>query len=124
MLGVLPSAHDTSTPSPLPRWRDFSVDRPEVVTWNLIGRGAAKISERLIADVGLDAQRWSALLDRLGDLSPDVEPALAALDAAEFKITDAIDRAAFWEKLRRVLHHHRQFPDTDWSLSEDVLHGL
>lgn len=124
MLGVLPSGHDTSSPSSMPRWRDFSVDRPEVVTWNLIGRGAAKISERLVADVGLDAARWAALLDRLGDLSPDPEPALAALEAAEPKVTDAAARTAFWDKLRRVLHHHRQFPDVDWSLPEEVLSRL
>ena len=124
MLRVLPSGHDTSSPSPLPRWRDFSVDKAEVATWNLIGRGAAKISERLICDVGIDPQRWSALLDRLSDLSPDLDPAIAALEAAEPKITDAADRTAFSAKLRRVLHRHRQFPDAEWSLSEDVLQRL
>ncbi|WP_246737772.1 XRE family transcriptional regulator [Nordella sp. HKS 07] len=124
MLGVLPTGGDTSSPSPLPRWRDFSVDTPEVVTWNLIRQGAAKITERLIADVGLDPQRWSGLLDRLGDLAPDLDPALAALEAAEAKVKDGADRAAFWEKLRRVLHHHRQFPNAKWSLSEDVLSRL
>lgn len=124
MLGALPGGHDTSSSSPLPRWRDFSVDQPEAVTWSLIGRGAAKISERLIADVGLDPQRWCALLDRLGDRSPDPNPALAAIEAAEPQLTDAADRAVLWEKLRRVLHHYRRFPDADWSLSEDVLQRL
>jgi hypothetical protein len=124
MLGVLPNSHDISTPSPLPRWRDFSVESPEVVTWNLISRGAAKISERLITDVGLDSQRWSALLDRLGNLSPSLEPALAALEVAEPKVTEASDRASLWEHLRRVLHHHRRFPDSDWSFPEDVLQRL
>lgn len=124
MLGVLPSGQGISSPSPLPRWRDFSVEKTEVVTWNLIGRGAAKISERLIADVGLDPERWLALLDRLGDLSPSLEPALAALEAAEPKITDASDRASFWGKLRGILHQHRQFPDTEWSFPEDVLQRL
>ncbi|MDD2677107.1 MAG: hypothetical protein PHP75_06535 [Methylacidiphilaceae bacterium] len=124
MLGVLPSRYDVSSPSPMPRWRDFSVDEPEVVTRNLIGRGAVAISERLVDDVGLDPARWAALLDRLGDLSPDPEPALAALEAAEPKVTDAGDRAAFWKKLRCVLHDHRQFPGVDWSLPEEVLARL
>ncbi len=124
MLGVLPSGHDTSSPSPLPRWRDFGVDKPEVVTWSLIGRGAAKISERLVADAGLDPNRWCALLDRLGDLSPNLDPALATLEAAEPQVTNGADRAVLWEKLRRVLHHHRQFPEADWSLSEKVLQRL
>jgi len=124
MLGVLPSGHDTSSPSPLPRWRDFSVDKPEAVTWNLIGRGAAKISERLVVDVGLDPQRWSALLDRLNDLSPDPDRVIAALEVAEPKIASVADRAVFWRTLRHVLHRHRQFPDAEWSLSDMVLQRL
>ncbi|RUX34638.1 XRE family transcriptional regulator [Mesorhizobium sp. M2A.F.Ca.ET.042.01.1.1] len=121
MLGVLPSGHDISSPSPQPRWRDFSIDKPEMVTWNLIGQGAASIRERLIADVGIDPQRWSAMLDRLGDLSQGLEHVLQALEAAEPKVTSSPDRTIFWEKLRGVLHHHRQFPDAQWSLSEEVL---
>lgn len=125
MLSILPSGHDTSSPSALPRWRDFNCDKPEVVTWNLIGRGAARICERLIADVGIDPQRWSALLDRLGDFSPDLEPALAALEAVEPKVTAPADRAAFWEKLRRVLYHHRRFPDAaEWSQKDGALQRL
>ena len=31
MLGVLPQGHDTSSPSPMPRWRDFTVDKVETV---------------------------------------------------------------------------------------------
>ena len=124
MLGILPQGHDNSSPSPVPLWRDFTVDKLEAVTWGLIGRGAAAISERLIADVGLSPARWSQLLDRFGDLAPDPERALAALEAAEPRITEKADRAIFWEKLRGVLHHHREFPDADWSLKEAVLDRL
>jgi len=124
MLGILPRGHDTSTPSPTPLWRDFTVDNIEIVTWGLIGRGAAEVSKRLLADVGVDPVRWSHLLDRLGDLAPDVEQAISALEAAEPQITDKADREIFWDKLRGVLHHHRQFPDAQWSLSEAVLDRL
>jgi hypothetical protein len=124
MMGVLPKGHDTSSPSPTPRWRDFTIDKVEVVTWSLIGRGAAAISERLLSDIGLDPARWKLLLERLADFAPGPEAALAALKAAEPKFTDKGDRAALWGSLRGVLHHHRQFPDADWSLSEEVLARL
>jgi transcriptional regulator with XRE-family HTH domain len=124
MLGILPHGYDSSTPSPTPRWRDFAVDKIETVTWGLIGRGAAAISERLLADVGLSPVRWSRLLDRFRDLAPDPERALAALEAAEPRITNKADRATFWDKLRRVLHHHRQIPDAGWSLPDAVLDRL
>jgi transcriptional regulator with XRE-family HTH domain len=124
MLGILPQGYDASNPSPTPRWRDFTVDSMEALTWGLIGRGAAAITERLLADVGISPVRWSRLLDRFRDLAPDSECALAALEAAEPRITDKADRATLWDKLRRVLHHHRQFPDAGWSLPDAVLDRL
>jgi transcriptional regulator with XRE-family HTH domain len=124
MLGILSRGHDTSSPSPMPRWRDFTVDKVETVTWGLIGRGAAAITERLLADVGRDPARWAALIDRLADLAPDLKLALDALEVVEPKITDPHERAAFWDKLRRVLHHHRSFSDAKWSLPVEVLDRL
>lgn len=124
MLGVLPKGHDTSTPSPMPRWRDFTVDKVEVVTWGLIDRGAAVITERLLADVGVDSTRWTLLLDRFADLAPDPEAGLAALEVAEQKIMDKTDRAVLWASLRRVLHDHRQFPDVEWAMPNKVLDRL
>lgn len=124
MLDILPKGHDFSTPSSMPRWRDFTVDKAETVTWGLIRRGAVAISERLLADVGLDSTRWLLLLGRLGDLAPDPAAALAALEAAEPRITDTGDRATIWDKLRRVLHRHREFPDAEWSLRAAVLDRL
>ncbi|MBL6615453.1 MAG: helix-turn-helix transcriptional regulator [Reyranella sp.] len=124
MLGILPRGHDTSSPSPMPRWRDFSVDTVESVTWALIGRGAAAVSERLLADVGTIPARWVLLLDRIGDLAPGPDAVLEALEAAEPRITNKEDRAIFWNKLRGVLHHNRQFADAEWSLRTPVLDRL
>lgn len=121
MLEVLPRGHDTSTPSPMPRWRDFSVETEEVVTYALIGRGAAAITERLLDDVGVNASRWVALLDRFASLVPTAEVGLVALETAEQKMTDKADRAVLWTSLRRVLHHNRRFPDAGWSMSGEVL---
>lgn len=124
MLGILPRGQDYFTPTPLPRWRDFTVDDPESVTWELMRRGAAEISARLLEDVGVNASRWSDLLDRFATLVPDQEIGLATLEVAEQRITDKADRAALWTSLRRVLHHHRQFPDAEWSMPGEVLDRL
>lgn len=124
MLGVLPRGHDTSMSSPVPRWRDFSVDQVESITVGLISRGAAAISERLLADVATDPMRWVQLLDRIGDLAPGPEVVLDALEAVEPRVTGKEDRAIFWEKLRQVLHHYRYYPDAEWSLPAAVLDRL
>ena len=124
MLGLLPRDHDSSSPAPLPRWRDFTVDQPEAATWALFRRGAAAISERLLADVGFIASRWRELLDHIADLVPDPESALAALERAEPRFTDKDDRHALWVGLRGLLHRHRQFPDAEWSMPAGPLNRL
>ena len=124
MLGVLPRGHDISTPTPMPLWRDFTVDKVEVVTYGLIGRGAAAITERLLADVGVDCARWTQLLDRFADLVPNQEAGLATLESAEPKFSDCADREELWKRLRQLLHHHRQFPDAEWSMPAEVLDRL
>lgn len=123
MLGILPRGHDTSTPSPMPRWRDFTVDKVEIVTYGLIGRGAAAITERLLADVGLNCSRWTQVLDRFADLA-NQEIGLAALELAERMLKDQTDRSVLWKSLRQLLHHHRQFPDAEWSMPEETLDRL
>lgn len=110
LLNLLPQAHESSSPSPMPRWRDFTIDKVEVVTWGLIGRGASAITERLLADVGVNATRWSMLIDRFADLAPDPEAGFRALEAAEPKVETAADRAKLRDRLRRFLHHHRLVP--------------
>ncbi len=124
MLGVLPQGRASSSPSSMPRWRDFTVDKVEAVTWGLIRRGAVAITERLLADVGVDAERWESLLDRFADLAPDPEAGFETLEVAERKISDNADRVVVWTSLRRMLHHHRQFPDVDWSMPAGVLDRL
>ena len=124
MRGTLPKGHDTSTPSPMPRWRDYTVDHVESVTYGLIGRGAAEITKRLIVDVGLNPERWTQLLDLFADLAPDNEAGLAALERTEPLIEDKAGRTTLWKSLRYVLHHHRSFPDAEWSMPGELLDRL
>jgi len=121
MLGILPQGHDFSTPSPMPRWRDFSVDHVEAVTWSLVGRGASAISQRLLEDVGTDAARWIQVLQRFGDLQLEPEAVLNALDAAERLMAVKLDRGLMWEALRGLLYRNREFPDAKGCLPDSVL---
>lgn len=124
MLGILPNYHDTLVPSPIPRWRDLSVDQVEPVTHGLMASGAENITRRLLEDVGTSATRWSALVDRLNRLAPNSDAALATLEAAEPAITAKEERSMLWAHLRKVLHHQRKVPDAKWVMSTFILDRL
>ena len=124
MLAVMTRDGGMSTPSPLPIWRDFSVGELETVTLEVVRRGAAAITERLLMDAGVSAERWTQLLERFPDLTPDIDAGIAALSTAERMITGSAERALLRDGLRRLLHHHRRFQDAVWCMPVDVLDRL
>ncbi|AUW47192.1 hypothetical protein CUJ84_pRLN3000054 (plasmid) [Rhizobium leguminosarum] len=121
MLGILPKGHDSFSPAPPPRWRDFSTTAPEVVTYALIEKGALAIIDRLLADVSTDVPRWEALLDLWANLGAKREEALGKLKELNHQITDDGARRALRKKLRAILHHNRNFSDAAWALPEKEL---
>jgi transcriptional regulator with XRE-family HTH domain len=122
MLGVLPSGHDTASPAAHTRWRDFSTNEQEIITWPLIHNGGREIAKRLLADVGTRADRWHDLINAFANLPPEHrKAALEQLTAAAGQINDDDARAEISSALRALLSHHREFPDAEWALPEDEL---
>lgn len=122
MKSILPSGHDSVSPSGSTRWRDFNTTAEEIVTYPLIRQGAREITRRLLEDVGSSVMRWEQLLDRLTDIPlEDMDSLLAQLRESEKVITEDIDRTALWNHLRKVMNHHREFPEAEWSLDEDKI---
>jgi hypothetical protein len=125
MLELLPGGYDAASPSPQPRWRDFSTDQQEIVTYALIARGGCAIADWLIEDAKLSWGRWKQLVEVFPKLPPDSrKEAVQRLLAAAPSIDDDSARAEIWEALRRLLHHHRAFADAEWALPEEQLEGI
>jgi hypothetical protein len=102
---------------PAPRWRDFSSEEIEPVTYGSVAQATEAFSSRLLTDAGLDAGRWKDLIDALANLTASrrAETVLRLVEMAP-QITDRDDRLLLWGALRKVLHHHRSFADADWAL--------
>ena len=117
MLAILPKSYDTSMNNPRPRWRDFSEEKTETVTYALIDRGTRALTTLLIANAGIDPDRWVGLIDHLGSLPPDIrESAWSKLSATAVEISDDQARIKIWAALRKFISHHRSFPNSDWAL--------
>jgi transcriptional regulator with XRE-family HTH domain len=122
MLGILPHGHDSAMPASHTRWRDLSADQQEPVTYALIAKGAQEIATRLLADVGIRADRWHEVIKAFANLPPEHrKSAIEQLTAAAGDIRDDDARAEIGGALRALLSHHREFPDADWALPEEEL---
>jgi transcriptional regulator with XRE-family HTH domain len=125
MLGILPSGHDSFSPTPTTRWRDFSTDsNREPYTYELHNKSVNAVLTRLLEDVGSNAHRWVTLLDRWSNLGAGRAKATAQLKEVVEGIAAKDDRDMLRDKLRRVLHHNRSFKDSDWALPEEDLAEL
>lgn len=126
MLGILPSGHDSFSPVPTTRWRDFSIDdKKDEVTYELINNGANAVLDRLLEDVGSNAPRWCTLLDRWSDVGKGGRARAAAQlrQVADGQLAKE-ERDLLLHKLRSVLHHHRSYKDADWALPSQNLAEL
>ena len=122
MIAILPGGYDVATPSPHPRWRDFSVERAEVITYELMGNGASQIAGWLLEDVRVNCMRWKQLIEVFPNLPPESrKSAMKLLVDAAPTLKEGSDSLNIWDALRVLLHHHRGFPDAKWALPADQL---
>lgn len=125
LLALAPRSDDSSTPSSKPKWRDFTPDAREEITWPAVAVAASAIGERLLAHVGQVRERWHSLLDLWSSFDEHWR-ALAAdqLTAFAHQLADPGEIEEMRDKLRSLLMQHRAFSDAPWAMSEDTLKPL
>ena len=122
LLGLLPRGGEIAMPTPQARWRDFSIQDREEITWAALTKSAEQISERLFADVENEPTRWEELIKHYAQLSPEKRKnALEKLSVTIKAFEGDESSAKIWAVLREILNHHRSFPDANWSLPQAEL---
>lgn len=125
MVALLPEMHSVGHPSSKPRWREWNIPSEPSVTYADIWQLTESIVDRMLEDAGVSADKWSSLLNALGQVPKlqhqAIVEALDKLDAESF--TNA-DRNKIWETLRKIISRHREFADAEWALPADVIDEL
>lgn len=118
MLSMLPSAMDTVSERPGPRFRPWMDPRP-VVTEIEYDRTVSAVASRLVDDAGTEPERLAVLVERVGDLAAAARKSLHASLAAIADSDPGEDiRSAVWSALRRMISLHRDCNGTSWALPE------
>ena len=125
LLAVAPHFHDTSEPSSMPNWRDFTPDKSELITWESLASAASAIGARLLQQLGHNCERWIAVLDLWKNFDGKWRAAaVRQLDAFARQLSDANEIETMRDKLRNLLRTHRGFKDAQWALAEKDLKPL
>jgi len=122
LMRTIPTGSDIAEAPSKPRWRDFSPEKEENVTYGLLAKGVAEITDRLLEDAGLEAARWSRLIESYANIPTEKrKPLLDGLSVAVAQICDATPRLKIRSTLRRFLHRHRAYPEVKWRLPDEEL---
>jgi hypothetical protein len=124
IMALLPTLHDTSSPTSTPKFRDWQPDR-EGVTVAEWGETIVGLVDRAIEDADDNAERWANLTDHIGNLPPDQRiRLLSELDALDPQLCDSDARLVLWRGLTRLVARHRSFPDAKWTMDDSSLKRL
>jgi hypothetical protein len=123
LVSLIPSSHNYCSKTHDYRWRQVSPVKTPAVTRMELYVGVDKIIGMLIAYARNDETLWAELIERFHDIPPDRRREIAGKLASS---TQALGTGAntLRKKLRRLLSHHRSFPDAGWALPETEMAEL
>ena len=120
---MLPDYHGIAQPTNKMRWRMFDKNTNLTYTYQEIWNTHSAVIEMLINLFDNDEEKFSQLINETPNLRQnDRKRVLDWADTVYFKIEQKTFSS--WEGIRKILHHHRSYPDTDWALPESELVGL
>jgi len=125
LVKLLPSGHETTSGTYIPRWRDWALEIEPSVTVKEHQKYILSIVDRLMTAFGDSGKRRIDMLKRLSSLPENCRDVLIA-DIEQFSdsCTTPEERTELWNALRSLLNKHRQFPDAQWSLPSESLDRL
>jgi excisionase family DNA binding protein len=124
MMALLPTLHDTSSPTTRPKFRDWQPDR-EGVTVAEWGETIVGLVDRAIEDADENSERWANLTDHIGNLPTDQQTRLLTeLDALDPQSFDPGARLVLWRGLTQLVSRHRSLPDAKWVMDDSSLKRL
>lgn len=124
LLALFPSHSEVVTQSHTPEFREWATETTPVTRADLVAtlKAAASHVLRFARD---DATRWEAIIPKFDRLPLDARTeAIEAMSVLTAHDLTPEKSNALWEALNGYIRRHREYPDAQWSLSEEWLEQL
>lgn len=117
---MLPNPRDTAHPTHMMRWRMFELENRPAVTNKEVYNTYSFVIDKLLELVGNSEDKIAELIAVADNMSSlDREKIFTYIDNNYHKIVYTNHK--IWHACRETLHHHRTYPEQDWSLPEGEL---
>ena len=121
LLRMLPSHHGVASPTHKMRWRLFEKNLDIIRTYGEINATYSCVVDLLIMQFDNSESKLLSLIEGSAKLTniEDIDKILSFIESIYSKV-DHVELSAR-NKLRKILSHHRSYPNSAWSLPDDIL---
>ena len=125
LIDSCPQSHDVANITEPPEWRAWGQDTKRNPPRSEVFLFARAIVERALRHAGNDPSRWSDLVAALPNFEPHHRhEAQERLIAVTMEMRGKAGSLGLWHAIRRLLNHHRSYPEAEWAMSGDELTSL
>src|SRR6266508_1643163 len=125
LIALLPEHSAVGMHTYKPLFRDWPGEGERTVTYGEFFSMVDAVAERIMHLATKEPTRWIDVIPEF-DRLPEVwrRESIAALEAMDRDDLDSEALVALWNAIEDFVRKHRQYPDADWSLSEEWLTPL
>ena len=125
MKGLLPKFHGISNLTSEPKWKDFSRSYKKIFARSERYKTDIEYLKFSISIADIIPNRWLDLID-VYSMAPEEQQAeiVEGLRKVAASLSDKDERHLLWTAIRQECNKHKEFPDAQWSMSEQQLSAL
>lgn len=128
LIELLPEPRAVGFPTHAPKFRTWKpTEEPRVTRGEFLSFTDSAV-DRILREVGAGAERWTQIIGKLSDLSPEqrekARHQLSELAGASPSALSPDGRRQVWEALEDLIRQHRTYSDAAWALSDGELTQL
>lgn len=120
LIGMLPKHHDAAMQNHKMRWRLFDKNTHIDYTYAEIYKSHTFVVELLIELYDASEEKFSQLISESVTLGPADNEIMLKFLESKYSSLEQVDYNA-WHTLRKLLSHHRSYPDAEWAAPEIIL---
>lgn len=114
-----------SHPIHQPRWRDWNSNYTPKVTVSEYWQSIKALVEHILSNAGTSSEKWCDVIKRIDSLPTSLlNLIIDALHKVNTTGMQPIELAKIWSSLREIIHKHREFPDAQWAMPQEVVDKL
>jgi len=125
LIALLPERSEVAMQAYKPLFRDWPGDGEQSITHDEFASMVNAISERIIHLAKQEPAQWIDVIPRFARL-PEARrrESVSALEALSHEALNDKALIEIWHAIEEFVRRHRQYPDADWSLTEEWLAPL